>query len=519
MKRILLLFVLFSSSLQAHVPGLEEILCEAILDRDPVKALIVDLAQSDLDRPMERAIQVVESGTFRMKEFEALAKLHSVDTRLVSVTADGGQALLNFKISGTGRQLLTMIVALESQYSEQGLKWIRPRVVEAERTSETNEAPPEPPAPVELVNEPIAPSQIITMSNWALKRHYLDLIPPASNALTLQRPFALIAQRKKVGWVVVHGEYFLKTDLEDLIGQLGEKFGAHISEKMITALAELRSTDAEPNSFSNFTGSQGFNLLYELMERDEPYLAVPREEIGKMASEQHRLVVIPIAQVKPTRTAGGQMESGEARVAPTPPRKPRYHLNFASNVNPILFGLMRSGLLSHLITGLPYHLPEDEDESIYLQVYGNPQTRDNYLVRYQLAKLPNGDMEFEVLSLEPYSEVEQRAFWRDVADRYNILDFTFTFPNGHRVLIKGRYINEIFIAKQVRAKLMAKHDLTDQEINRALSALRQVVPVTKLPNRYKGDVVIDGQTYRVGLATNGDDDSVYLATLYRVNGR
>lgn len=531
----------------------------------------MDLAQQDFNRTVLRQIQIFESGTLKVSQIQSLGQPFGVLVTLEAVGANGGQVEIQLGLSGTARNLITMLLQLDAQYKNAPVKWLKPaEAVQAEVVKPevaplpVVELPPTPmPAPEPVVVAPAPPPttepQRIGTSDFTIGRHHEHLVPPSKLSLTEQNPIAFITQRRKVGWAVVESRYFLKTDLETLFVQLQKAVPATISAHVISQVRLLKESllraDSDkkvtPRFLTSFTGGAGIDLLFELTSSNMPMLAIPRHQKNLAVSQQDRRIVIPLAPLvkerrprtpteeEPASVPAPKISSAIAAAPPAtpvsvvppppppqteaPPRPVIPRVNAENEIqmmlppgfNLRLYSVIESDLFRHLRLGLPYHMPDPDEEDVFQQIFASNLGRVTYLVRYRISPLRGGGRLIEVLTLDEASNAEQKTFWRGVAETYGFGDITYDFEFNKALMVRAKTYQQIHVSKQVHAKLVAKHELSREQILQVLGQLRSVSPSSDNPNVYNTDVKIGReQVYRVGVAMN--QDTVILTTLFRV---
>lgn len=567
MKFLLILISIYSVQGFAHntedgVP--QEMACQAGLTVDTINNLVVDLAQQGFNATLERQIRIVESGTLKVKQIQELGQPYEISVAMESVGANGGQIEILLSLSGSARNMITMLVTLDAQYKNAPIKWIRPQTepVSAPLIQTPEPAPEVAPvievAPPPTISEPIvrapeAPAPIRTprtmrMHDFTHGRAHELLVPPSPASLSEKDPIIYLTQRNKVGWAVVEGRYFLKTDLDTLFNELQKavpnEISAHVKIQVRLLKESLVKADSDikvmPRHLSSFTSAPGTDLLYELMDLGKPYLGIPRHQKDVAVSHQDRRIVIPIAKLQREVRPRRQGKESEAEVAPaaaeappviatpsappvvqapapvappTPPSGQEIQMIMPQGFNHRLYNVVESDLFRHLKRGLRYHVGDSQgQDSVHEQIYNAPQARATYLVRYRLSSVRSGQL-IEVLDLSEVNNGQQKVYWRRVAVAYRFDDLTFTYPDGRSLMIAGQKVSQIAVSKQVHAKLMTKHELNDEIIVSVLSQLRQVSP-SSTPSLFTGNVGIGRDTYRVGVAVN--QGFVSLTTLFKV---
>lgn len=141
-------------------------------------------------------------------------------------------------------------------------------------------------------------------------------------------------------------------------------------------------------------------------------------------------------------------------------------------------------------------------------VYNNRRGRTAEVLTFTYDASRN---EVQILDIQEPSKTTERQFWSRVAVQHRFDHVVYLFPWSKSVRVRGGAHNRITISGPVRAKLLIKHALDDDDVQAILQQLREARPEE---DKYAETILHKGRRYSVKLNLDPVDNHLKLLTIY-----
>lgn len=458
-----------------------------------------------------------------MENLNGIRRHWNISAEFYPLSLADGQLVFELRLSGLRRDLAAAFFELQQMFGSLTWRAEEPSSASAEVSPPIRGTEPQPDLPTEppreLVTPPsprtvAAPAQM-SVTDWSMKGGHAELFAPSSTRLTPERPIALITSYRRPVWAVVHTTLARSPQLS---ATLAREAMAVPLPGVIAKLPEALS--AEPQSLSDTTGTRGFASLKNLAEAEQPILMVPYKQRKWPTERQERVVLIPLV---------GLPDDGleEARVAEPPSlqkhglppvipdKKWRLGIEFDHMVPYRSFVADEDHFTRYVAQNLHWATPLASPGDNYRLHYPAPGRGSDDVLIFTFSLDVRGE-DSAVVTIHTFAECpyeEQREFWAAIARQQSLKSQSFRVAQTGLLLGKNRY-DRVWVSGPVSAKLLIKHEITEDELARVLQFVNQATGPKD--GVFRADVQVERRGYRVLLAAEEGSDRVRLITMFRL---
>lgn len=412
------------------------------------------------------------------------------------------------------------------------------------------------PGPSRIDRDPNVP--IVQMAEWCALHKYTELIPPQAQALSMARPIGLITRYGKVAFVVVYGRYAADNDPAQVLERIEKVAKAPISPAMEGQLHSIKNGYWKrnfPMQDLTATGNQhGIELLADLSARQRIGTLLPRHQRQLADSQQDRLLLIPVADLKHSpRVNGVARARGRTKVQPqaaapsgpvpsaaataiaiaaaepesTTPQLDGENAPFPGDRDtaevftgklrfPGLKGQVLEAFVQRLVLELPWTVPDDNSKqsNIFKGLVSMPELRKIFFVTFNYSHTRDKEGIVDLLAISEATPKEQKAYFKKVAAHHELSGGTYEILDGSGIVIGGRIYHQVQIHGSIVAKLIMKHQLTKEEI---LDVFTQVKEAYARGDAYEAKVSIGARDFTVAFHVVSPTE-LRLKTMFDIEG-